>query len=55
MGGEPQGEAGTWGLSGGERELWRKGQGAKDGAGSGAQSLGLGTLEPGLSRPLVAT
>lgn len=58
-GGEPQGE---------EREPSRRGQGAKDSAGpgpwrdqlggepdSGTQSLALGTIEPGLRRPLVAT
>lgn len=59
VGGEPRGE---------EREPSRRGQGAKDSAGpgpwrdqlggepdSGTQSLALGTIEPGLSRPLVAT
>lgn len=58
-GGEPRGE---------EREPLRRGQGAKDSSGpgpwrdqlggepdSGTQSLALGTIEPGLSRPLVAT
>ena len=59
VGGEPRGK---------EREPSRRGQGAKDSAGpgpwrdqlggepdSGTQSLALGTIEPGLSRPLVAT
>lgn len=61
-------EAGALGLSGGEREPWRIGQGAQTFVGAGplgdlletesgfgTQSLALRTIVPGLSRPLVAT